>query len=214
MCSSTKLQSFSSKAPHAFPNTLLASTAHLSCQPQPGFSVYGSAWALTAQGRLMAQGRLTEELPQAQTLSVQGFKADSFIAITWLHQLWALAAQEGWVWWGRRGARKEPPGSWWQFKTTARSRGDRCAGQGRHPKLLSFLPLGKGSCNPQPEKADRGASVEFSKLIHTGGQKRPKPDQWVTGMTPEEHVPPPKPLPLLRANQLCSTAVLPTPYRV
>lgn len=157
MCSSTKLQSFSSKAPHAFPNTLLASTAHLSCQPQPGFSVYGSAWALTAQGRLMAQGRLTEELPQAQTLSFQGFKADSFIAITWLHQLWALAAQEGWVWWGRRGARKEPPGSWWQFKTTARSRGDRCAGQRETPQAAQFPATGEGKLQSAARESRQGS---------------------------------------------------------
>lgn len=36
-----------------------------------------------------------------------------------------------------------PPGSWGQFKTAAKSQGDRSAGQGRHPKLLSFLSLMK-----------------------------------------------------------------------
>lgn len=84
----------------------VSSTAHLSCQPQSCFSMHGSTWALTAQGRFMAQGRLTEKLPQAETVSIQAFKADNFIARTWLHQPWALAAQGGWVQWGR--ARKDP----------------------------------------------------------------------------------------------------------
>lgn len=162
MCSSTKLQSFYSKAPHAFPNTLLASTAHLSCQPQPGFFVYGSAWALTAQGRLMAQGRLTEELPQAETLSVQGFKADSFIAITWLHQLWALAAQEGWVWWRRR-ARKEPCSTSGQLvavQNHSHEQGWQMCWARETPQAAQLPATGegklvqKGCCNLQPEKAD------------------------------------------------------------
>lgn len=42
MSSNKKLQSFSREVPHVFPNTSVATTAHLPSQPWPGFSVCGS----------------------------------------------------------------------------------------------------------------------------------------------------------------------------
>lgn len=96
-----------------------------------------------------------------QKVSTQAFKADSFIPITWQHQLCALAAQEGWVDEEEEDQEKShaaPLISWWQFKTTAKSRGDRCAGQERHPKLLSFLSLRKAGCNLEPERESRQGS--------------------------------------------------------
>lgn len=107
MSSSRELQSFSSKALHAFPNTLISSTAHLSCQPQPGFSMHGSTWALPAQGRLMAHGRLTEELPQAESFNsgLQGWQFHSYNLTTPAVCTGSPRRISGW---GRRGPRKEP----------------------------------------------------------------------------------------------------------
>lgn len=141
--STKKLRSFSKKVLPAFPNASVATTAHLSCQPWPGFLLFRPEYWQKGE----APGYQVDwqrSCPKQNTLPWKGFRA-----VTQLHQPQELAA-EGWAWGGKREAKSKPCTSSVQLVAVQSCSWDwgqqTCPGWRRSTKWLSLPPPGKRDC--------------------------------------------------------------------
>lgn len=149
MSSTKKLRSFSRKALPAFPNASVAATAHLSCQPWPGFSVFQSRALMEGWGYWLP-GRLTEELPQAKHFQFRVSRPTALKGLPCRNPTGRTTRASSWRMRRRKERSKDPCISSVQLvavQCCSWEPGQQtCPRWGRSTKWLSLPPLGKRDC--------------------------------------------------------------------